>query len=120
MRPFLLTLLLAALPLLLGYWVNTHAPYPATTRYAAAHCTRYCTLHGCRHATAANSPAYFRLKPLYAATVRALGAGGRGWYAAVNVGFYLLLVPALLLGLTYGAIRNAGILRRLKQQQRAV
>ena len=115
MRPLLLTFLLAALPLLFGYWVNTHAPYPTTRAYAATHCTRYCTLHGCRHATASNSPAYQELKPVYAATVRALAVGGRGWYAAVNVGVYLLVVPALLLGLTYGAIRNAGIIRQLKR-----
>ena len=72
MRPLLLTLLLAALPLLLGYWVNTHAPYPTTNAYAATHCTRYCMAHGCPHATRANSPAYFRLRPVYRATVRTL------------------------------------------------
>jgi hypothetical protein len=119
MRPLLLTLLLAALPLLFGYWVNTHAPYPATKSYAASHCTRYCTAHGCRHATAANSPAFTQLKPLYAATIRALAVGGRGWYAAVNVGVYLLFIPAGLLWLTYGAIRNAGTIRQLKQLRRA-
>ncbi|MDO7877608.1 hypothetical protein Q5H93_22910 [Hymenobacter sp. ASUV-10] len=119
MRPLLLTLFLAALPLLFGYWVNTHAPYPPTRSYTATHCTRYCTLYGCRHATAANSPAYFQLKPLYAATVRALAVGGRGWYAAVNVGFYLLFVPAVLLWLTYGAIRNAFAIRQLKQNRAA-
>ena len=115
MRPFHFTLLLAALPLLFGYWVNTHAPHPPSRVYAATHCTRYCTRHGCRHATAANSPAFVRLKPLYAATIRGLTVGGRGWYAALNVGVYLLVVPALLGWLTYGALRNARTIRQLKQ-----
>lgn len=116
MRPFLVTLLLAALPLLFGLWVNTTAPHPPTRAYVPARCTRYCAAHGCRHATRANSPAYFRLRPVYAATVRGLSAGGRGLYAAANIGFYLVFIPALLLGLTYGALRNARTIRQLSRR----
>jgi hypothetical protein len=112
-RPLLLTLLLALLPLAFGYWVNTHAPYPPS-RARAAHCTRYCALHGCPHATRANSPAYFHLRPLYAATVRALAAGGRNWYAAVNIAFYLGFLPLVLGWLTYGVLRDGQALARLK------
>ena len=119
MRPLLLTLLLAALPLLFGFWVNATAPHRPTTAYVAARCTRSCTLHGCRHATRANSPAYWRLRPVYAATVAALAAGGRGRYAAVNVAVYLVLVPGLLLWLCHGALRNMGTIRGLKNQLRA-
>jgi hypothetical protein len=53
---------------------------------------------------------------LYAATVRGLSAGGRGLYATVNIGFYLGLIPALLAWLTYGALRNARIIRQLRRQ----
>ncbi|MGI4869992.1 MAG: hypothetical protein ACRYFX_02305 [Janthinobacterium lividum] len=113
MRALFLTLLLAALPLLFGYYINATAP-PPTRQYVPARCTRYCTAHGCRHATRANSPAYFRLRPLYNLTVQTLAAGGKAWYAAVNIGFYLILMPALLLWLTYGALRNAGTIRQLK------
>lgn len=113
MRPALLTLLLAALPLLFAGYLNATSP-PPTKTYNPARCTRYCALHGCRHATRANSPAYFRLRPLYRATVAALGAGGKAWYAAVNIGFYLVFMPVLLFWLTYGALRNAGTIHRLK------
>lgn len=116
MRPVLFTLLLAALPLLFGFWVNTSAPHPPTRAYVAARCTRYCAAHGCRHATRANSPAYFRLRPLYRATVGALGAGGARLYVAANIGFYLVGVPAVLLWLTYGALRNGRTIRQLKSQ----
>jgi hypothetical protein len=115
MRPLLLTFCLALLPLLFGLWVNATAP-PPTRAYVPARCTRYCAAHSCRHATRANSPAYFRLRPLYAATVRGLSAGGRELYAAANIGFYLVLIPVLLLGLTYGVLRNARLIRQLKQQ----
>lgn len=114
MKNFLFTLLLACLPLLFGFWVNATVP-PSTRAYNPARCTRYCAAHACRHATRANSPAYFQLRPVYAATVRGLAAGGRARYAAVNVAFYLVLVPGLLLWLTYGALRNAGTIRQLKQ-----
>jgi hypothetical protein len=43
-------------------------------------------------------------------------AGGRELYAAANIGFYLVLIPVLLLGLTYGVLRNARLIRQLKQQ----
>jgi len=118
MRAFLLTLLLALLPLAIGYYVNASAP-PPTRAYRPARCTLYCAAHGCRHATRANSPAYFRLRPLYAATVRGLMGGGRQWYATVNIAFYLVLLPLLLLGLTYGALRNAVLIRQLKARRHA-
>lgn len=114
MKPLLLTLLLAALPLLLGYYLNASAPAP-TSAYSPTRCTRYCALHGCRHATRANSPAYFRLRPLYAATVRGLQAGGARNYVLVNILVYLLLVPALLLWLTYGALRDGQRLSQLRR-----
>ena len=114
MRPFLLTLLLAVLPLLFSLWVNASAPHSPTRAYVATRCTRYCAAHGCRHATRANSPAYFRLRPLYRATVAALAAGGAGWYAAANIAFYLVLLPALLLWLTYGALRNRRTIQQLR------
>lgn len=104
-RPLLLTFLLALLPLAFGYWVNAQAPYPPSWA-RAAHCTRYCALHACAHATRATSPGYFRLRPQYAATVRALAAGGRSRYAAVNIAFYLGLMPLVLGWLTYGVLRD--------------
>lgn len=116
MRPLLLTLGLALLPLLFGIWVNATAPHPPTRAYTPAHCTRYCALHSCRHATRANSPAYFQVRPLYIATVQALMLGGKARYAAVNIGLYLGLLPALLLWLTYGALRNARTIRHLRRQ----
>ncbi|MGI4862852.1 MAG: hypothetical protein ACRYFZ_02945 [Janthinobacterium lividum] len=116
MKPFFLTLLLALLPLAFGFWVNSTVPHAPTRAYVAARCTRYCTAHGCRHATRANSPMYFRLRPLYAATIAALAAGGAGLYAAANVAFYLVCVPGLLLWLTYGALRNARLIRQLRQR----
>jgi hypothetical protein len=115
MRALLSTLLVATLPFLFGYYINTTSP-PPTRAYVPGRCTRYCAAHSCRHATRANSPAYFRLRPLYAATVRGLSAGGRGLYAAVNIGFYLVLMPALLGWLTYGALRNARTIRQLRRQ----
>jgi hypothetical protein len=118
-RPLLLTCLLALLPLAFGYWVNTHAPYPPSRARAAAHCTRYCARHYCSHATRATSPAYFQLRPLYAATVRALAAGGRSRYAAVNIGFYLGLMPLLLGWLTYGVLRDGQLLSRLKPARKS-
>ena len=118
MRAFFLTCCLAVLPLLLGFWVNETAPHAPTRAYVATRCTRYCAAHSCRHVTRANSPLYFRLRPLYAATVAALGAGGRGLYAAANVGFYLLIIPSLLVWLTYGALRNARLIHQLKHRPR--
>jgi len=117
MRPVLLTLLLASLPLLFGWWVNASAPHRPTQAYVPSRCTRYCTTHGCRHATRANSPAYFRLRPLYHKTVAALMAGGRGLYAAVNIAVYIILVPSLLLWLAHGALRNCATIRQLKRQR---
>lgn len=119
MRPLLLTLCLAALPLLFGFWVNSTAPHPPTKSYIASRCTRYCKAHGCPHATVHNSPAYFKLKSLYSSTVRALAAGGSGLYAAANIAFYVVFIPGLLLWLTYGALRNTSAIRRLKNQLRA-
>lgn len=120
MKPLLLTLCLALLPLAFGLWVNATAPHAPTKAYVPTRCTRYCAAHTCRHATQANSPLYFQLRPLYAATVAGLAAGGRGWYAAANIAFYLVLIPGLLLGLTYGALRNRNIIQRLKQQRQVV
>lgn len=117
-RLLLLTLALALLPLGVGYWVNSHAPYPASRAHAAGHCTRYCALHYCTHATRANSQTYFQLRPEYDATVRALAAGGRGWYVATNVVVYLGLLPLLLVWLTYGAVRNARTIYRLRKASR--
>lgn len=117
-RPLLLLLLLALLPIGFGYWVNTHAPYPASRTQAAGHCTRYCALHYCTHTTRANSRAYLHLRPIYDATVRALAAGGRGWYVATNVVVYLGVLPLLLSWLTYGALRNARTIRRLRKVSR--
>ena len=117
MRPLFLTLLLACLPLLFGFWVNDTAPHPPTKAYVAARCTRYCYAHACPHATAANSPAYFRLRPLYGLTIAALSVGGGALYGVLNVAFYLMFIPGLLLWLTYGVLRNARMLRQLKQRR---
>ncbi|GAB3576245.1 hypothetical protein [Hymenobacter daeguensis] len=114
----LLVLLLALLPVAFGVYLNETSPPPTTARLAGR-CSRYCEAHDCPHATAANSPAYFRLRPLYSATVRGLMSGGRQWYATVNIAFYLGLIPLLLLGLTYGALRNAVLIRQLKALRRA-
>jgi hypothetical protein len=114
-RPLLLTLLLALLPLALGYWVNTHAPYPPSWARAAAHCTRYCALHDCPHATRATSPAYFQLRPLYAATIQALASGGRSGYAALNIAFYLGLLPLVLGWLAYGVLRDGQAISSLRR-----
>jgi hypothetical protein len=118
-RPLLLTLLLALLPLAIGCWVNYTAPHPPTRAYVATRCTRYCEQHSCRHATPANSPTYFRLRPLYVATIQGLAAGGMGLYAAANIGFYVVFIPALLVWLTYGALRNIRLIRQLKRQSQA-
>lgn len=116
MKAFFLTCCLALLPLLVSCWVNATAPHAPTWAYAAARCTRYCATHHCRHTTRANSPLYFQLRPLYAATVAGLGAAGRQWYAAVNVGLYLVCLPGLLMWLTYGALRNACLIHQLKRR----
>ncbi|MBD2724064.1 hypothetical protein [Hymenobacter armeniacus] len=113
----LLVSLLTLVPVALGVYVNETSPPPTTARLANR-CSRYCETHGCPHATPANSPAYFRLRPLFAATIRGLMSGGRAWYAAANIGFYLVLVPLLLVGLTYGALRNAVLIRQLKTLRR--
>ena len=57
----------------------------------AARCTRYCYFHACLRATRTNSPAYFRLRPVYAATIQGLAAGGSKWYLTANVAVYLVL-----------------------------
>ena len=114
MRPLLRTLLLALLPLAFGIWVNATAPHAPTRAYVPTRCTRYCTAHGCRHATRANSPLYFQLRPVYAATVAGLAAGGWGLYAAANSAFYLIFIPSLLTWLTYGAVRNRRTIQQLK------
>lgn len=105
--------LLALLPIAFGAYINETSP-PPTTKRLPARCSRYCEAHGCPHDTPANSPAYFRLRPLYRATVRGLSAGGRGRYAAVNIAFYVGLMPLLLLTLTYGALCNVLVIRHLK------
>lgn len=117
LKLLLAVLLLALLPLGIGAYVNGTSPAPAE-QLLAGRCSRYCERHGCEHDTPANSPLYFRLLPLYQATVRGLGAGGAGLYAAFNIAFYVLLVPALLLWLTYGALRNMVLIRRLKTLRR--
>ncbi|MBJ6110181.1 hypothetical protein JAO73_14245 [Hymenobacter sp. BT523] len=109
----LLVSLLALVPVAFGVYINETSPPPTTARLPGR-CSRYCETHGCPHATPANSPAYFRLRPLFVATIRGLMSGGRAWYAAANIGFYLVLVPLLLVGLTYGALRNAVLIRQLK------
>jgi hypothetical protein len=113
----LLVLLLALLPVAFGVYINETSPPPTNSRLPGR-CSRYCEAHGCPHATPANSPAYFRLRPLFVATIRGLMGGGREWYAVVNICFYLVLVPLLLLGLTYGAMRNAVLIRQLKALRR--
>ncbi|MFD2721696.1 hypothetical protein ACFST9_23470 [Hymenobacter monticola] len=113
-----MVLLLATVPVAFGVYINETSPAPTTARLAGR-CTRYCEAHTCPHATRANSSAYFQLRPLYDATVRGLMGGGRRWYATVNIAFYLVLVPLLLLGLTYGALRNAVLIRQLKAQRHA-
>jgi hypothetical protein len=117
LKLLLAVLLLAMLPLGFGVYVNETSPAP-TERLLAGRCSRYCERHGCEHDSPANSPVYFRLLPLYQATVRGLAAGGSGLYAAFNIAFYVVLIPALLLWLTYGALRNAVLIRRLKALRR--
>ncbi len=113
-RPLLLTLLLALLPVLLGFAVNYTAPRPPTAELVAGRCTRYCHDHVCPHAVAANSPAYFRLRPLYGLTIRVLSAGGGGpVYVLANLLVFLVGIPLLLLRLTYTVLRDAGAIRRL-------
>ena len=108
--------LLSALPLALGYYVNETSPAP-TEKRLPDRCSRYCEHYGCPHATPANSPAFFQLRPLYVATIKGLSAGGRDLYAAANIAFYVVLIPLLLIGLTYGALRNAVLIRQLKAQR---
>lgn len=113
----LVVVLLALLPVAFGAYLNRTGPAPTDTRLPGR-CSRYCETYGCPHATPANSPAYFRLRPLFVATIRGLMGGGRAWYAAANIGFYLVLIPLVLLGLTYGALRNAVLIRQLKALRR--
>ena len=113
MRPVRLTLLLALLPLLVGIGLNFFSPPPTRTR-SASRCTRYCYFHACPHATRANSPAYFRLRPVYAATIRGLSAGGRRWYVTANLVFFVALVPVSLICLTYGTLRDARAISEMK------
>lgn len=108
--------LLSALPLALGYYINETSPAP-TQKRLADRCSRYCEHYGCPHATPTNSPAFFQLQPLYVATIKGLAAGGRGLYATANIAFYVVLIPLLLIGLTYGALRNAVLIHRLKAQR---
>ncbi|MCC2547090.1 hypothetical protein LJY25_11580 [Hymenobacter sp. BT175] len=105
--------LLSVLPMAFGYYVNTVSPAP-TEKRLPDRCSRYCEHYGCPHATPANSPAYFRLRPLYVLTIMALSLGGMGLYAAFNIAFYLVFIPLLLIWLTYGALRNMVLIRRLK------
>ncbi|MFD2787361.1 hypothetical protein [Hymenobacter rubripertinctus] len=113
-RPLLLTILLALLPLLVGFAVNAAAPHPPTAALVAGRCTRYCHDHACPHTTLATSPAYYRLRPLYGLTIRALSAGGGGTaYVIANLLVYLVVIPLLLLRLTYAVLRDALLLRRL-------
>ena len=114
-RPLLLTFLLALLPLLLGVAVNSAAPHPPTAAWVATRCTRFCHDHACPHATPSNSPAYHRLRPLYELTIRALAAGGGGAaYVLANLLVFLVVIPLLLLRLTYAVLRDACAIRRLQ------
>jgi hypothetical protein len=113
----LTVLLLALLPLAFGFYINETGTAP-TEKRLPTRCSRYCEAHNCPHATPANSPAYFQLRPVYAATVQGLSMGGMRLYAVVNIGFYLVLIPLLLLWLTYGALRNMVLISRLKAQHR--
>jgi hypothetical protein len=114
LRTLLLTGLLALLPLLFGFAVSTAAPHPPTASRAPTYCTRYCHNHACPHATLANSPAYFRLRPLYEGTVQTLSAGGKGApYILANLLVFLVAIPVLLLRLTYAVLRDARAIRRL-------
>lgn len=112
-----LVLMLALLPLAFGIYINETSPAP-TEKRLPTRCSRYCEAHNCPHATPANSPAYFQLRPLYDATIQGLSMGGRQFYALANISFYLVLMPLLLLGLTYGALRNMVLIHRLKAQDR--
>ncbi|WP_426491243.1 hypothetical protein [Hymenobacter sp. 102] len=119
-RPLLLTFLLALLPLLLGFAVNSAAPHPPTAARVAGRCTRYCHDHACPHALPANSPAYFRLRPLYGLTIRVLSAGGGGpMYVLANLLVFLVGIPLLLLHLTYAVLRDARAIRRQQQTTRS-
>ena len=113
----LAVLVLALLPVAFGVYVNANGPAP-TSRLLPGRCSRYCEAHACPHATRANSPAYFHLRPLYEATIRGLAAGGRQHYAAANIAFFLVLIPLLLMRLTYGALRNMVLIHRLKALRR--
>ncbi|SHK94079.1 hypothetical protein [Hymenobacter psychrotolerans] len=113
-----LVALLSALPLAVGFYVNATSP-PPTATFLPDRCTRYCEQHGCPHATEANSPAFFRLRPLYVGTIKALSVGGSSLYAAANIALYLVLIPLLLMWLTYGALRNMVLIRRLKSSAHA-
>lgn len=115
LRPLLLAVLLALLPLLFGLAVNTAAPHPPTASGAPTYCTRYCHNHACLHATPANSLAYFQLRPLYGLTVQTLSAGGKGApYILANLLVFLVAIPVLLLRLTYAVLRDAHVIRRLQ------
>ena len=109
--------LLALLPVAFGAYINETSP-PPTEMHLATRCSRYCEAHGCPHATAANSPTFFRLRPLYVGTIKALAAGGAGLYKTFNIAFYVVLIPLLLVGLTYGALRYMVLIRRLKTLRR--
>lgn len=106
-------LLMALLPVAFGVYVNETSPAPSS-RLLPGRCSRYCEAHSCPHATRANSPAYCRLRPVYAATIQGLAAGGGRYYAVANIAFYLVIIPLLLVSLTYGALRNMVVIRRLK------
>ena len=110
-------LLLAVLPVVFGFYINETSPAP-TEKHLAARCSRYCEHYGCSHATLANSPAYFQLRPLYVATIKGLSMGGNALYTTANIIFYVGLIPLLLIGLTYGALRNMVIIRHLKTVRR--
>ncbi|MBT9392292.1 hypothetical protein KLP40_03875 [Hymenobacter sp. NST-14] len=118
-RPLLLTVLLAVLALLLGFAVNSAAPHPPTAALVAGRCTRFCHDHACPHATPATSPAYYRLRPLYGLTIRVLSAGGGGAaYVLANLFVFLVVIPLLLLRLTYAVLRDARAIRHLSHSVR--
>ena len=110
-------LLLALLPVVFGFYINETSP-PPTEKHLADRCSRYCEHYGCSHATLANSPAYFQLRPLYVATIRSLSVAGNALYITANIAFYVVLIPLLLIGLTYGALRNIVLIRHLNTNRR--
>lgn len=116
MRTFVFILLLALPLLCFGFIINSAVRRPPSRQYVASRCTRYCYFHACPHATAANSPAYFQLRPLYKAMIKGLAAGGKKWYVTANILFYLVFIPLLLLWLVSGIVRSQHLITQLQSR----